>query len=143
MTTKTKATKMDKAAVIVASAYADSSIKNPRAHAIAEMMSKLGMEKTTAATYHGHCLRYAREADLAAALEKAEKGKPVYSAVKVNAHDEVTSVGVFLTRKAASEFNSDYRHDGIEKGIVEVGTTLPGLYDKRRKAIEKAFKKTA
>lgn len=101
----------------------------PRQAAIVQMMAPekkggLGMEKTTAATYHAHCITYFREQQQEEALKKAEAGKPVWSAFKANKQGKVTSVGVFLTKKAATEFNKDFKHSGVEKGILEVGAKV-------------------
>jgi len=114
--------KMQTARNIVQAAFANAGPEGtPRKDAIVTMMSPvkdggLGMQKTTASTYFAHCIKFFREQEQAQALAKAEAGKPVYSAYKTK-KGIVTSAGVFLTRKAAAAFNSEFRHDGVVKGV--------------------------
>jgi len=115
---------MAKALVIVSAVYADLEISSPRKEAIQRMVKKLKMEPTTAATYHGHCIKRFRTAEQQSALKRVEAGKPVWSAYKANKQGLVTSVGIFTTAKAAKEFNSAFRHSGIVKGVQPVNEPL-------------------
>lgn len=129
-TAKSTESKMAIAREIVRAAYENTPEgMKPRQAAIAQMMASekkggLGMEKTTAATYHAHCITYFREREQEEALKKAEAGKPVWTAFKANKQGKVTSVGIFLTKKAATEFNSAFKHSGVEKGVLEVGAVV-------------------
>ena len=130
---KRKQSKMEKAREIVREEYANSLPPSqggtPRKNAIERLQKSpqaggLGMKPTTAATYHAHCITYFREQEQEAALEKAESGKPVWTAYKTNGQGEITSCGVFLTKKAATQFNNEFYHDGVVKGVQEVGDTV-------------------
>ena len=121
-----KVSKMNLARAIVTAAYTNMDNTNPRNAAIVQMMEKpskggLGMKKTTASTYHGHCIAYFRKIQEVKALEKASNGKPVWSAYKTDNNGLVTSAGLFVTKKAATEFNTNFRHAGVVKGIQKVG----------------------
>jgi len=137
---KSEISLMDQCFGIFQSVFADKSIAKPRAAAIELFQSNLGMAKTAAATYFGHCLARVRNAEQEAALAKIEKGGKVWSAVKVNADDVVTSVGLFISAGSAKAFNEEYRHDGTVVGAVEVGTVLAGTYEKRKKLAAKLAK---
>ncbi len=113
---------MQKARTIVIAAYANAKLDNPRKESILIMQKKLRMEPTTAATYHGHCIKHFREVEQTQALARAKTGKPVWSAYKANKQGLVTSVGVFLTCKAAKEFNKAFRHSGTIKGIQDINS---------------------
>lgn len=115
---------MQKARNIVSAAYANAKFDNPRKESISIMQKKLGMAPTTAATYHGHCIKHFREAEQTAALARAEAGKPVWSAYKSNKKGLVTSVGVFLTSKAAKAFNVSFRHSGTVKGVQGINSPV-------------------
>lgn len=123
-------TKMEQAREIVRQAFANAAPEKeggkPRRDAIQQLMAPtkdggLGMAKTAAATYFAHCITFFREQEQEAAMAKAEKGKPVYSAYKADSKGKVTSVGIFTTQKAAKAFNQEFRHDGVQKGILEKG----------------------
>lgn len=117
----------DKARKIVSKIYEDANVSLARKTSIAALISKLKMEKTTAATYHENAIKHFRTIDQAAAEAKAEKGKVVWSSYKVGTGKKsgvVSSVGLFTTRKAAKEFNEHFRHSGVVKGIVEVNSKV-------------------
>lgn len=93
----------------------------PRQTALHYFETKLGMAKTTAATYYSHCMKKVRDVQEA---EVAESKKTPWAVVKLDHNSAVTSYGHFLTRAAAAEFNAKYQHDGLIRGNVEQGQVI-------------------
>jgi hypothetical protein len=119
--------KREVAREIVRNVYASAApgTKNIRKMAREALMSQLGMKGTTAATYVSHAIEHFREQEQAKALDKAEAGKKVWSAVKTDKQGAVTSFGVFMTKKAATEFNATFHHSTVIDGVAETGQIVP------------------
>lgn len=115
---------------------------NPEMSARQEILHKfeneLGMDNANKRqTYYNNCMNKVRQEQQDAALERAEKGKRVWSAFKVGVGNTVTSVGSFTSAKAAKEFNTLYDHHGVYPGLLDKGDVVEDKYlnrDKRTSA---------
>lgn len=136
----TEVTLADTARAFIAKTFADKSIESPRAVCIKHFMEVLGMQKTTASTYFSNAIRAALTAEHAEAQARLEQGKPVYSAYKLNNDNIVTSVGMFVSSASAHEFNDLYRHNGVVKGEVVIGSEQKDHLASKKKASAKTAK---
>lgn len=116
-----KQTKRTIAQKIVTSVF-ESGVDNPRSASIAQIQKQCKFSERGARTYYGDALDIMLHSQTKEALVRAEKGKRVWSVVKLKTKattPAVSSVGLFCTKKAAVEFNDTFNYDGVLGGVVE------------------------
>ena len=116
-----KQTKRTMAQEIVTSVF-ESGVSNPRSASIEQIQKRCKFSECGARTYYGDALNLMLHAETKEALERAEKGRRVWSVVKLKTKataPAVSSVGLFCTKKAAVNFNNTFNYDGVLGGIVE------------------------
>lgn len=114
----------------------DEALKTARKDIIAKIaaecgyMTEAGTPSTAAKTYYALAEKRVMNVQTEDALKVAETGKkPVWSLVRMErgSSEKVASVAVFVTKKAAEQYNSRFQYGQVIKGVQQKGQPIAAV----------------